>query len=138
METRVIVADNNRARIFSSDSTLKNIEEIEDFVHTAAHLSNQELVDDVAGESVDHHGSLDPASSAKDHEEKMFAKSLGKHLKELYNQQHYEQLILIAPPKFLGLLRNELPGVLEKLVTRTINKDLTLSSVEELLDYLEK
>ena len=138
METRVVVADNKRARIFSSHNVMKHLTEQEDFVHSAANLSNQDLVGDASGKSVDQHGSLDPRTSAKVHEEEQFAKALGKHLKELHNQQHFEQLILIAPPKFLGMLRDELPAPLDKLVTKTIDKDLTLIDVEELITYIRK
>ena len=138
MKTRIVVADNNRARIFSSNTYFSELIEQEDFVHNEAHLSNKELVSDAAGKSVDQHGSLDPATSAKEHEKEMFARSLGKHMKGLYNQQHFEQLILVASPKFLGLLRKNLPDPLDKLVTKTIDKDLTLCSVDELIEYLKK
>ena len=138
MEIRVVVADNRRARIFASHNVAINLREQEDFVHSAAHLSNQDIVDDAAGKSVDQHGSLDSKTSAKQHEEEMFAKSLGKHLKELHNKQHFDELILIAPPRFLGLLRAELPKPLDKLLTKSIDKDLTQASVEELINYIKK
>ena len=138
METRVIVADNARARIFGSHTVMNRLEEMEGFVHPEAHLSNQDLVGDSAGKSVDQHGSLDPATSPKVHEEQDFARLLGKHLKELYNQQHFEQLILIAPPKFLGMLRNALPGPLDQLVTLTIDKDLTNADADTLIEYIKQ
>jgi len=138
MKTRIVVADNSRARIFSSYPHFSELCEQEDFVHEEARLSNQELVADAAGKSVDQHGSLDPATSAKAHEEKMFAKALAKHLKELHNRDHYEKLVLVSPPKFLGLLRGELHSTLDKLLINTIDKDLTLCSVDELIGYLKK
>ena len=137
MDTRVIVADNARARIFSSHSVIKHLEEIEGFAHPEARLSNRELVRDTSGKSVDQHGSLDPATSPNDHEEQDFARLLGKHLKDLHNQQHFDQLILIASPKFLGVLRKALPGPLDQLVTRSIDKDLTTASVEQIIDYIK-
>jgi protein required for attachment to host cells len=138
MNTRIVVADNSRARVFSSYPNFSELDEQEDFVHNAARFLNQELVADAAGKSVDQHGSLDPATSAKAHEEEIFAKSLAKHLKELHNRDHYKKLVLVAPPKFLGLLRRELHRTLDKLVTKTIDKDLTLCSVDELIEYLKK
>ena len=137
METKVIVADNARARIFTSDSVIKKLQEIEGFAHPEAHLSNRELVGDASGKSVDQRGSLDPATSATDHEAESFARLLGKHLKDLHNQQHFDQLILIASPKFLGMLRKELPGPLDQLVTKSIDKDLTTASVEQIIDYIQ-
>lgn len=49
METRVIVANNARGRIFASHDVLNHLVEQEDFVHAEAHLSNQELVSDAPG-----------------------------------------------------------------------------------------
>jgi protein required for attachment to host cells len=137
MKTPVIVADNVRARIFSWHSATNHLEEMEGFVHPEGRLTNSELVADSAGKSVDQHGSLDPATSAREHEEQNFARLLGKHLKELHNEQHFEQLILIASPKFLGLLRKSLPGPLDQLVTRTIDKDLTTAEVATIIDYIK-
>ncbi len=137
METRVIVADNARARIFASGTAINRLQELEGFAHPEAHLSNIDLVGDSAGKSVDQHGSLDPATDARMVEAQAFAKLLGKHLKELHNQQHFDQLILIAPPRFLGLLRKELETPLDKLVTQSIDKDLTTASLEEIIEYIQ-
>ena len=137
METRVIVADNARARIFASSTVINQLEELEGFVHPEAHLPDSELVGDSSGKSVDQHGSLDPATDARAVEAQGFARLLGRHLKELHNQQHFDQLILIAPPRFLGLLRKELASPLDKLVTRSIDKDLTTASVAQIIDYIK-
>lgn len=137
METRVIVADSARARIFVSHTTLRQLQEVEGFAHTEAHLLESELVSDSSGKSRNPHGSLDPATSARDHEAEGFARLLARHLKELHNRQHYEQLILIASPRFLGILRNQLPGPLDRLVTRTVDKDLTTAGVEQIIDYIQ-
>ena len=137
MEIRVIVADNARARIFSSHDVVNNLVELDDFIHAEARLANRDLVSDAAGKSRDPHGSLDPATSAVEHEARGFARLLARHLKDLYSQQAYERLILIAPPRFLGLLRKELHKPLDQLVERTIHKELTTASVEEIIEYLK-
>ncbi len=137
METRVIVADNARARIFASGTAINRLQELEGFAHPEAHLSNIDLVGDASGKSVDQHGSLDPATSAREHEAESFAKLLARHLKEMHNQQHYDQLILIASPHFLGLLRKQLPDPLDKLLTKTIDKDLTTADVAQIVDYIK-
>jgi protein required for attachment to host cells len=137
METRVIVADNARARIFGSDSTINALREMEDFIHSGARLSGRDIDADAAGKSRNPHGALDHASSATEHEMEVFARSLARRLKELHNDKHFEQLILIAPPKFLGLLRRELPGPLDQLVDRCIDKDLTTAKVEDIIDYIK-
>jgi protein required for attachment to host cells len=136
METRVIVADNARARIFTSHDVLNHLAEQADFIHGEAHLANRDLVADDAGKSGYPRDSLDPATSAKELQTLNFAKLLARHLKDMHSEQHFDQLILIAPPKFLGLLRKELPNPLDQLVERTIHKDLTTSSLEEIIEYI--
>ncbi len=136
MKTLVIVANSARARIFSTQSLMRGIEEIEGFAHPEAHLINQELVSDSPGRSVDGRGTLDPRTTAREQEDKDFAKLLARHLKELHNQQHFEQLVLAASPHFLGLLRNQLPSPLDDIVSQTVDKNLTDASVEQILEYL--
>ena len=136
METRVIVADGARARIFASHSVLNQLEEVEAFAHPEAHWSNQDIASDAAGKSVDQHGALEPATSPQEHETENFAHSLAEHLKDLHNQQHYEELVLVAPPHFLGLLQKQLPTPLDKLVSKTVKKDLTKLGVEEIIGYI--
>ena len=137
MKTTVIVADNARARIFETDSVINQLEEREAFVHSEARLMNTDLVSDSAGKSAHLRGTLNPPTPAKEHETQNFAKLLARHLKELHNQRHYENLVIIAPPRFLGILRNELANPLDKLVTLTIDKDLTTASVESILSHIK-
>ena len=136
METRVVVADSARARIFTSHTVLNQLEEVEGFAHPEAHWSNSDLSSDSAGKSVDQHGSLDAATSPKEHETEKFAHLLAQHLKAMHNQQHYDALVLVAPPHFLGLLHKQLPNPLGKLVSQTVDKDLTDRSVEEIIDHI--
>jgi protein required for attachment to host cells len=138
METRVIVANNARARIFASHDVLNHLVEQEDFVHAEAHLSNQDLVSDAAGKSRDPRGTYDPPTSPTDHEAENFALRLARRLKEMHNERHFDQLILIAPPAFLGLLRGHLHKPLDKLVERTIDKDLMTAGVDEIRDYIRR
>jgi protein required for attachment to host cells len=137
METRVIVANNAQARIFSSHDVLNHLAEEEAFIHSESRLKNQGLVDDAAGKSRGPHGSLDPATSPKEHEAETFAKLLVKHLKSMHDERHFDQLILIAPPHFLGLLRKELHSPLDRLIDRTVHKDLTTASIEDIIEYIK-
>ena len=137
METRVIVADSRRARIFSSHTVMNRLVEEESFVHPEARLANRDLVSDAPGRSSNRSDAYTPATSAKEHEARGFAKDLARHLKSLHSAQHFEQLILIASPRFLGLLRSELHAPLDRLVSRTIAKDLTLADVGEIIDQIK-
>ena len=136
METRVIVANNARARIFVSHDVLNHLAEQEAFVHTESRSPNRDLVSDAAGKSRDPHESFDPETFPTDHEAEKFALLLARRLKEIHNDLHFEQLILIAPPTFLGLLRKNLQKPLDKLVDRAIDKDLTTADTDVIIDYI--
>jgi len=136
METRVIVANNARARIFASHDVLSHLVEQEDFVHSEAHLQNRELVSDAAGKSRYSHDSFGARTSPADHEAENFAVLLARRLKEMHNELHFDQLIIIAPPAFLGLLRKNLRKPLDRLVERTIHKDLTTAGIDDIIEYI--
>ncbi len=137
MNALIVVADAARARIFKTREKLTDMTEIEDLVHPESRLRNNELGADPPVRSANQKGSLQPRTFPKDHEEQSFAKELGKHLKALHNQLYYEELILIASPRFLGMLRNELDTTIDRLVSRSINKDLLRASIDELIEYIK-
>ena len=136
MEIRVIVADNARARIFASHTTLRQLQEIEGFTHPEGRLSNQELVSDGPGRSREHGDDYRQRTAPRDVEAARFAHLLAQHLKDMHSSQHFDSLVLVAPPKFLGLLRQQLPKPLDQLVERTVNKDLSTCSIEEIIDQI--
>ena len=52
------------------------------------------------------------------------------------NEHRYDELVLVAPPKFLGMLRKELGKEVEKLVADEVPKDLSWFNTRELERYL--
>ena len=136
MNALIVVADAVHARIFRTRKGLKNMEEKEDPVHMESRRRDHELDTDGAGRTGDQQSTLDPRTSAKETEERTFAKHLGKHVKELYNHDRFEELILVASPRFLGMLREELPSPLDKLDTRSFDKELVHLSADEIAGYI--
>jgi protein required for attachment to host cells len=137
MNICILVADSGRARIFESDRSFRALTEREDFIHEESRLKNLDLVDDAAGKSVDMRGSLDPATQTKVHEEARFAKYLVKHLEDLHTQDPFDGLVVVAAPKFLGMLRSNFNKLLDELLVRTIDKDLTQFNIRDIADHLK-
>lgn len=137
MSIVVIVADASKARIFKSTGSLQQLKEIEDLIHSESRMNDSELMSDTSRISANRRGSLQPRTFPKDHEEQTFAKQLGKHLKELHSKEPYEDLVLVASPHFLGMLRNELHAPIANLVSKTIDKELIHLDKEQLLEYLK-
>lgn len=135
MNALIIVADAVRARIFRTRKGLKNLEEQEDFIHMESRRRNRELDADSAGRTGDQQSTMS-RTSTKDKEEHSFARQLGKHMKELYNHDKFDELILIASPRFLGMLREELLAPLDRLETRSFSKELIHLSADEIAEFI--
>jgi protein required for attachment to host cells len=66
------------------------------------------------------------------------ARRVGDYLEKARTDHRYDQLVVIAPPKFLGALRKEMGKEVEKLVAGEASKDLSSLSQRELEGYFSK
>jgi len=104
-KTLVVVADGRRARLLEQpriDGPLHD--------HPEWLADVKEHHDHGAPSHITHSG------DAKDRAEKAFLTALAKRLDVLATQTHFDQLILIAPPRALGHLRESLTPTLAKKV----------------------
>ncbi len=114
----VVVAASGRARILkrSGPRQAPQLLEIERLERDGAHLHARDLTDPLAVEV------------------ERFARRLAARLLQLRQQDRVEELVLIAEPRFLGLLRRELPAALRDMVTREVARDLTAAQVEPIAE----
>lgn len=136
----VVVAEQSRARLFIRDRAKKIFRELEDMTNPEGRLHEQEFMSDKQGRSYDSMGNNRHAMEQKTGPARQaairFAKDICRQLESLRND--YEKLILVAPPMFLGLLRDNLPDPLAKQVVREISKELVQKSPEEIEKYLKE
>jgi protein required for attachment to host cells len=74
----------------------------------------------------------DRSESHEDRGEHGFARQLVGELETARQSGTFQRLVLVAPPKFLGQLRAELPAPLQACVVKSIDKDYTQMPAEEL------
>jgi protein required for attachment to host cells len=140
----IVVADSARARIFGAKNRGGELTELEVRYHPESRMRDRELQTDKPGRMYSMQGEFRSATEqtpARKVEAERFAQDLSKYLDKKHHQQHFEHLVLVASPNFLGQLRNEFSDRLHKVVTHEINKDLSnLEKAEEirkrLPDYL--
>ena len=136
----IVVADASRARIFSSNGNLSEMQEVETLTHPAGRLHEQELTSDLPGRAFDSTGharhAMGQPVDPKKQEEIVFAKQIADHLDEERKQKTFEHLILIAPPAMLGFLRDSLSAETRKRVTEEIHKDLTQHTLADIKQHL--
>jgi len=65
-----------------------------------------------------------------------FSRALADKLRHARVQNQFDRLVLVAPPRFLGLLRSSLDGPTSQLVIGSIHKDLATSNEAELIQHL--
>jgi len=137
--TWVLVADSSRARIFSKNGHGSLTEEA-GFIHPQGRLHAQQLTTDLPGRGSsgvgdERHG-VDSQVSPKRHEALTFSKQVAAHLEAARNNGQFEQLMVVAPPAFLGMLRDQFSAPLATLISDEINKNLVMVKPDSLLAHL--
>ena len=80
-----------------------------------------------------------PAYSETDfhqQEEDIWVKEVAEELKKRALRNDYEALVVIAPPKALGVLRKELHKEVERRIILTVNKEMTDRPIPDIEDLL--
>jgi protein required for attachment to host cells len=137
----ILVCDSARARLFEIQDGGPTWRAVDTFDHPESRSKTSALVGDhsgqrsSAGPSV-HHNALAPSSSPKDIEKGHFGHSLAKMLDQAMRSKRFDRWVLVAPPHFLGMLRNELSHELEKQLMATVDKNLNHLDVRALTQRL--
>ncbi|VVC76042.1 hypothetical protein AQUSIP_13440 [Aquicella siphonis] len=139
--TWLLIADASKARLYSMhkarfllDKHSKNLNLIGQFTHDASRMKGIDLVSDRMGTFGN--GSFEETTLPKVHEAEQFALELLGHLKSARVENSYRDIIIVAPPSFMGLLHKHMPHEVDKLVVKRIEKDYTQYNGEELAQNL--
>ncbi len=137
----VLVINQVAARLFSSERNNASLASVWEVSHPDGRLKDSELNSDGPGKMNDaggpHKSALEPNVSAKDTETQRFIKQIVISLKQLTVEGPVE-LVVIAGPKMLGMLRPELSKVSAIAVSNEIGKDLPNATSQEISDYLTR
>jgi protein required for attachment to host cells len=137
----VLVAHRSGARLFENRGPGKGLELLQTVDHPAGKLRNREIDSDKHGRSFDRRGAGRHAYSTEQnptmHIAELFAKQLADMLDEGRTHQRYAQLVLVADPRFLGILRTALTPPTAALVAASLDKDLGNADAGELAKKLE-
>lgn len=125
----IVVADASRARLFRAETPHGPLIELEDAAHSASRLQDHELLSDRAGRAVDtqghHRHGMEAPTDPHDQEAQRFAHELAERLQVHHNAHDFDGLVLVAPPRFLGFLRQALDEQVAKQVLGSVDLDLT-------------
>ena len=145
----VVVADEAIARILTTTEAPGSLDPVEALTDPAAHTKEGDLhVNDAGrrGGRVSHDGGQGgPRSGAggasvtasagtenRHLEARAFARRVAQHLATALQQKRYTTLRIVAAPRFLGHLRQELDAAVRAVVTDELAKDLIHASDDEI------
>lgn len=140
--TWIVAADRSRARIFEITDAERRLREIEELSHPRGRARNGELISDADGRFSARFAGPGGDSGGQrvtpvEHEAERFSKTLARHLDKARNRRRYDKLYLIAPPEFLGLMREHLCKEVRKLTAEEINKDLSWFDARAIERYVK-
>jgi protein required for attachment to host cells len=141
LQTWVIVADSSRARIFNRAGKDTELLEIEDLAHPESRLPGHALTTDRPGRTFNSRGrtrhAMQPKRSAHEIVLQDFAQDLARRLERGRKNREFQQLILVAGPRFVGRIHQHLSPATAALVKREVHKNLVRRSEKTIRAHLK-
>lgn len=139
-KTLILVADMAHARLFSAETRTSSLDEIETLDHPEARLHEQMLSSDQPGRQMDRthasRHSVGDKGVLKKQEANDFARHISHHLEKAQDKKGYKELIVVAAPSFLGLLRSHMNHSISKMVSWELPKNLVKQDVKSIRQHL--
>lgn len=124
----IIVADGAKASIFVREGRHGEILSVARMDSGDARARAGEMTSDRPGRVNDGAGqgrhSYEPKTDPHRHAEEVFVKTVADYVAAQASPPPFDQLILVAPARTLGLLRRDLPKRLQDTVRHEVEKDL--------------
>jgi protein required for attachment to host cells len=148
MSIWILVADSYQAHLYSVPSVIAlsnygeansldgehnhpELEPFESFIHVESKEMDSEIASDKfgnnrhSGDNSSSGGSFIDENSPKDHEKQVFAKQVSDFLNNKKIDDKYNDLIIAAPSKFIGILKDDLSADVLRCIIKEIDKDYT-------------
>jgi len=136
----ILVANQAEAQIYSSDRLPGSLSLVEVLANKEGTAHPRELVSDAPGRAFDSHGSgrhaMEPNTGVKEEQRRKFVKRMVDRLQLARVKGDFDQLVLLAAPAVLGVIRKTLTPDLEKTVIKEISKDLIGQGVDKVQSQL--
>jgi protein required for attachment to host cells len=135
--TRVLVAHDAGARMFDQRGPGKGLVELSNIEFEDGRRALSEINADRPGRRGPTGHAYEPHEDARTHAVHHFARTLVEELTLAHHRNEFTQIILIAPPRFLGFLRDAMGHApISKTVIGTLAKDLPRANAKDLCDYV--
>lgn len=142
MDTWILVADGSRGRLFSSPNKGQPWTLVQEFTHPASRAKNRDIDPKERGRAqqsfgAGHRPAMEPRTAPKEVEAEHFAHELANAMSDGVQRRACSAVALVAPPHFLGHLKDMLDPQAQKCLVAAIDKDYTMSDSRELISRLD-
>ncbi|MDH3902241.1 MAG: host attachment protein [Xanthomonadales bacterium] len=138
----ILVANQAEAQIYSSDQLPGSLALVEVLANKEGTSHPRDLVSDAPGRAFDSSGSgrhaMEPNTGVKEEQRRRFVKVMADKLQTAYLKGDFTQLVLLAAPAVLGVIRKSLTADLKKIVIKEIPKDVIGQDVDKIQSQLAR
>jgi len=139
--TWIVIADGSRARIVVRREDGKGFDIVSEAVSEEAHTPSREIWADRPGQAQESaytgHHSIEPRRDPHEERKAAFIRGVAVQLNQAAGDKRFDNLILFAPPRCLGELRDALDDAVRRKIKASAPKDLTKLPLDELPRHLE-
>jgi protein required for attachment to host cells len=132
----IIVASRDEVRVFSRETPTSRLVLEIDVGNPAGRLRNGDINSDKAGASTDNRMRGRHAYSTEEEPRERllrgFYRDFLEEVRKAHLAQRFANLVLVAEPRLLGVLRSLMPDTLREAVMRELPKDLSFAPVRSL------
>jgi len=138
----ILVANQAEARIYSSDQLPGSLSLVDVLLNKQGTAHPRDLTSDAPGRAFDSTGSgrhaMEPNTSVKDQQRRRFVKVMVDRLQAAHLKGDFAQLVLLAAPAVLGVIRKSLNADLKNTVIKEIPKDVIGQEVGKIQSQLAR
>jgi protein required for attachment to host cells len=139
--TWIVIADGQEARFYANHGPNKGLEKLSPNDISIDLERTSEIVTDDRGRAFDSAGQgrhgMEPQSDPHDEQKRRFLKGVAKGLNAAAKAGQFDQLVIAAPPKALGELRQDLDDKVKRAIRGELHKDLVNTPDDELAKHFE-
>ncbi len=141
VKTGILIVDGAHARFVLNTGPGKGVEEITELAVNGRNLHPRDIQADKPGRSFDRAGTgrhaIEYPSDPQRIEQERFLIMVLEKARQAIENKRFDRLIIAAPPRLLGDVRQHLPAALKDKIYAEINKDLIPIPVQDLPKHLE-
>ena len=138
----ILVANQAEAQIYSSGQLPGNLLLVDVLANKEGTTHPRELISDAPGRAFNSTGSgrhaMEPNTGVKEEQRRRFVKEMDDRLQAAHLKGDFAQLVLMAAPAVLGVIRKSLTAGLKKTVIKEIPKDVIGQDVDKIQSQLAR